>query len=225
MSGEPLALYVHWPFCVSKCPYCDFNSHVRTQIDQDEWREALLADLAHEAHLLPGPTADLDFLRRRDAVLDGACNRRCGHRCSVYSLERRQAASRSRSRPIRTRWKQLGSPISRRPGVNRVSLGLQSFDDRGARLPRPRPFRARRLCRAGDRTEALPASQLRSDLRAAGRDRGQLVGHARAGAFARNLAPFALPTDDRARHALREHGRARRVRRRSMPTLPPRFMS
>src|SRR5207342_1354879 len=49
-----LALYVHWPFCVSKCPYCDFNSHVRASIDQDSWREALLADLAHEAAVLPG---------------------------------------------------------------------------------------------------------------------------------------------------------------------------
>ena len=48
-----LALYVHWPFCVSKCPYCDFNSHVRASIEQDEWREALLSDLAHEAALLP----------------------------------------------------------------------------------------------------------------------------------------------------------------------------
>src|SRR5690349_2056681 len=54
MTAEPLALYVHWPFCVSKCPYCDFNSHVRATIDQDVWREALLADLAYEARLLPG---------------------------------------------------------------------------------------------------------------------------------------------------------------------------
>src|SRR5947209_4027245 len=53
-GGEDLALYVHWPFCVSKCPYCDFNSHVRASIDQDAWRHALLADIAHEAHLLPG---------------------------------------------------------------------------------------------------------------------------------------------------------------------------
>ncbi len=50
----PLALYVHWPFCVSKCPYCDFNSHVREEIDQAAWRDALLADLAHDATVLPG---------------------------------------------------------------------------------------------------------------------------------------------------------------------------
>ena len=56
MTNEPLALYVHWPFCVSKCPYCDFNSHVRSTIDQDQWRDALLADLAYEASLLPGRT-------------------------------------------------------------------------------------------------------------------------------------------------------------------------
>src|SRR3954471_143618 len=56
MSAEPLALYVHWPFCVSKCPYCDFNSHVRSNIDQDVWREALLADLAYEAQLTPDRT-------------------------------------------------------------------------------------------------------------------------------------------------------------------------
>ena len=53
-SPEPLALYVHWPFCVSKCPYCDFNSHVRDRVDQTAWRDALLADLRHEAGLLPG---------------------------------------------------------------------------------------------------------------------------------------------------------------------------
>ena len=50
----PLALYIHWPFCVSKCPYCDFNSHVREQVDVAAWQRALLADMAHEAALTPG---------------------------------------------------------------------------------------------------------------------------------------------------------------------------
>jgi oxygen-independent coproporphyrinogen-3 oxidase len=56
-GGDPndtLALYVHWPFCVSKCPYCDFNSHVRASVDQEAWCEALLRDLAYEAQQLPG---------------------------------------------------------------------------------------------------------------------------------------------------------------------------
>ena len=45
---DSLAVYVHWPFCVTKCPYCDFNSHVRAKIDETAWRGALLADLAAE---------------------------------------------------------------------------------------------------------------------------------------------------------------------------------
>ena len=59
--AEPLALYVHWPFCVSKCPYCDFNSHVRESVDQVAWRAALLADLRHEAGMLPGRTVGSIF--------------------------------------------------------------------------------------------------------------------------------------------------------------------
>ena len=39
------AIYLHWPFCLAKCPYCDFNSHVRGRIDQDAWRLALLDEI------------------------------------------------------------------------------------------------------------------------------------------------------------------------------------
>lgn len=43
------ALYIHWPFCLAKCPYCDFNSHVRATHDDNAWQQALIADLRHEA--------------------------------------------------------------------------------------------------------------------------------------------------------------------------------
>jgi oxygen-independent coproporphyrinogen-3 oxidase len=49
---EPLALYIHWPFCLAKCPYCDFNSHVRERIDQTRFAAALRAELAWEASRL-----------------------------------------------------------------------------------------------------------------------------------------------------------------------------
>ena len=38
-------VYVHWPFCAAKCPYCDFNSHVRVAIDEDGWVDGILAEL------------------------------------------------------------------------------------------------------------------------------------------------------------------------------------
>ncbi|WP_370183319.1 radical SAM family heme chaperone HemW [Alteriqipengyuania sp.] len=47
-AADDLALYIHWPFCLKKCPYCDFNSHVRDSVDPDAWQAALLADLRHE---------------------------------------------------------------------------------------------------------------------------------------------------------------------------------
>ena len=128
MSGEPLALYVHWPFCVSKCPYCDFNSHVRADIDQDAWRSALLADLAHEAGLLPGRTLTSIFFgggtpslmdpRTAEAVIDAAIT----HWKPALGIEITLEANPNSVEAAR--FADLGAA-----GVNRLSLGLQSFDD------------------------------------------------------------------------------------------------
>ena len=52
------ALYIHWPFCLAKCPYCDFNSHVRDSVDVAQWQAALLADMRAEAELAGGQKAD-----------------------------------------------------------------------------------------------------------------------------------------------------------------------
>ena len=55
------ALYIHWPFCLAKCPYCDFNSHVRDSVDVVAWQQALLADAPQPSPLgsaaLPLPGA------------------------------------------------------------------------------------------------------------------------------------------------------------------------
>ncbi|MDP7538957.1 MAG: coproporphyrinogen III oxidase, partial [Alphaproteobacteria bacterium] len=52
--ADTLAVYVHWPFCLSKCPYCDFNSHVGDAIDQVRWREAYLTEIAEISARTPG---------------------------------------------------------------------------------------------------------------------------------------------------------------------------
>jgi oxygen-independent coproporphyrinogen-3 oxidase len=128
MSAEPLALYVHWPFCVSKCPYCDFNSHVRATIDQEAWREALLDDLTHEARLLPGRhltsiffgggTPSLMEPGTVAAIIDAAR----GHWSVDDRIEITLEANPNSVEAAR--FADLA-----RAGVNRLSLGLQSFDD------------------------------------------------------------------------------------------------
>ena len=54
-------IYIHWPFCMHKCPYCDFNSHVSREIDQDRWRRALVSDLRTQAAELPSRRVDTVF--------------------------------------------------------------------------------------------------------------------------------------------------------------------
>ena len=57
----PFGIYIHWPFCLSKCPYCDFNSHVANSVDHVRWRKALRAELAAGAARHPGRTVGSVF--------------------------------------------------------------------------------------------------------------------------------------------------------------------
>ncbi len=54
-------VYIHWPFCLHKCPYCDFNSHVSREIDQKRWLSAFLSDIAKSAEELPNRRVDTVF--------------------------------------------------------------------------------------------------------------------------------------------------------------------
>jgi oxygen-independent coproporphyrinogen-3 oxidase len=130
---ESLALYIHWPFCVTKCPYCDFNSHVRASIDDADWRAALLADLAHEAAQLPhhrlasiffgGGTPSLMPPATVAALIDAATR----HWQPLDGLEITLEANPSSVETARF----AGFAAA---GVNRLSLGLQALDDADLKL-------------------------------------------------------------------------------------------
>lgn len=132
-EDDPLAIYVHWPFCVSKCPYCDFNSHVRATIDEAGWREALLADLAHEAARTPGRrvasiffgggTPSLMDPATVGAILDAVARHwHLDPACEVTLEANPSSVEAARFAGFAT------------AGVGRVSLGLQALDDAALRL-------------------------------------------------------------------------------------------
>jgi oxygen-independent coproporphyrinogen-3 oxidase len=127
-QAQDLAIYVHWPFCLSKCPYCDFNSHVRDSIDHARWRTALLTELDHYADRTPGRTVTSIFFgggtpslmapETAAAVID-----RINMRWPVapdleITLEANPSSVES------ARFSSLAAA-----GVNRVSLGVQALDD------------------------------------------------------------------------------------------------
>jgi oxygen-independent coproporphyrinogen-3 oxidase len=122
-------VYVHWPFCASKCPYCDFNSHVRAGgIDEPRFLSAFLKELEHWAALAPSRTVTSIFfgggtpsLMSADtvgAVLDAVARHWLVEPGAEITLEANPSSVEAgRFRGYRA------------AGINRVSLGVQSLDD------------------------------------------------------------------------------------------------
>jgi len=125
---DSLALYIHWPFCLAKCPYCDFNSHVREKIPEARFAAALRRELAHEAARI-GP-------RRLTSIFFG------GGTPSLLSPEHVAALIEDAKRFF-TPDQNIEITLEANPtsieagrfagyaaaGVTRVSIGIQSFDD------------------------------------------------------------------------------------------------
>ncbi|MDR3532145.1 MAG: radical SAM family heme chaperone HemW [Rhodopila sp.] len=125
---KDLALYVHWPFCLAKCPYCDFNSHVRERIDQSRFARALRRELATEAARLGrrrltsvffgGGTPSLMDPSTVGALLEDATRWFDAADDLEITLE---------ANPTSIEAGRLAD--YRAAGVNRVSIGIQSLDE------------------------------------------------------------------------------------------------
>jgi putative oxygen-independent coproporphyrinogen III oxidase len=151
-AQEPLAVYVHWPFCRSKCPYCDFNSHVRDYVDAGRWTAALLADLDHLAGFVPGRIVGSVFFgggtpslmppETVAAVLDHVRARwRVAADVEITLEANPNSAEAGRFRAFAA------------AGVNRLSLGVQSLETVALKF----------LGRAHDRHEAITAIEIARD--------------------------------------------------------------
>ena len=130
---EPLALYIHWPFCAAKCPYCDFNSHVRDRLDQARFRDALRRELAHEAARVGRrPLASIFFgggtpsLMEPDTVAALIADAR-----SLFDADPAIEITLE-ANPTSVEITRLAA--FRDAGVNRASLGVQSLDEAALRF-------------------------------------------------------------------------------------------
>jgi len=151
-SNSPAAIYVHWPFCVKKCPYCDFNSHVREDVSQAQWQKALVREIDTMASHFPnlqassiffgGGTPSLMAPETVHSVID-AIKKHWGNGSDIeITLEANPSSVEAgRFREYRA------------AGVNRLSVGIQSLNDTVLRF----------LGRVHSAAEALKALKVAQD--------------------------------------------------------------
>jgi len=129
LAYAPLGLYVHWPFCKAKCPYCDFNSHVSNSVDFNGFEQGLLRELTYLAGRLPckpklhsiffgGGTPSLMPARIVAAIIDSAQ--------AIFGFENNIEIT-AEANPTSVEIDNLSA--FKAAGVNRISLGIQALDD------------------------------------------------------------------------------------------------
>lgn len=152
-QARDLAIYIHWPFCLSKCPYCDFNSHVRSSVDQPRWREALLTELSYMAERTRGQKVRSVFFGGGTPSLMPAQ--------TVSALIDRMQALWPVAPDVEITCE--ANPTSaeasvfrdfKAAGVGRISLGVQALDDAALRF----------LGRGHSASEALKALEMAASI-------------------------------------------------------------
>lgn len=126
------ALYIHWPFCLAKCPYCDFNSHVRERVEHGLWERSLLADMRREAEVAAKVTdnealTSIFFGGGTPSLMPPALVERLlreAERLWGFAPGIEITLEGNPSSVEAANYAALASA-----GINRVSLGLQALDD------------------------------------------------------------------------------------------------
>ena len=135
-AAAPLSLYIHWPFCVSKCPYCDFNSHIAGELDEAAWLSSMCAELEHMARIA-AETLSTDNLRLETIFFGGGTpslmppkivSALIDKAATLFSFANNIEIT-AEANPNSAEMKQMESFHS--AGINRLSLGIQSLHNEG----------------------------------------------------------------------------------------------
>jgi putative oxygen-independent coproporphyrinogen III oxidase len=133
LAETGLALYVHWPFCLSKCPYCDFNSHVRETIEPIRWERALLASLDRAASETPGRTlTSLFFGGGTPSLMAPSTVARLIKRAKTHWQVGCDLEVTLEANPTSVEEKRFEAFAE--AGVNRLSLGVQALREDALRF-------------------------------------------------------------------------------------------
>jgi len=122
-----LAIYIHWPFCKSKCPYCDFNSHVRDKIDANSWQEAYLKEIDYFKPNIQGRTiSSIFFGGGTPSLMEALLVARIIEKLSLIGRFDKNIEITLEANPTSIEAKKFKD--FREAGVNRISVGIQSLD-------------------------------------------------------------------------------------------------
>jgi oxygen-independent coproporphyrinogen-3 oxidase len=129
VSKGRIGIYFHWPFCLSKCPYCDFNTHIREQIDEAAWRDAYLKSIRHYAGLMKrAEVASVFFGGGTPSLMDPAL---VGAMIDEVRAQFTCVPEMEISLEANPTSVEAGKfEAFAKAGVNRVSLGVQALNDK-----------------------------------------------------------------------------------------------
>ncbi len=130
--NNSLSIYVHWPFCLSKCPYCDFNSHVASSIDYEIWRDSYLKEIAYFRNIIEGKNIESIFFGggtpslMKPFIVESIIN-------EIAAIAKVSENTEITLEANPTSFETTKFKEFKKAGINRISIGVQSFKDEDLR--------------------------------------------------------------------------------------------